>query len=181
MINGLTVRQATTRCDTCCHAGVENHRNNNAKQAICQHSDRAKVSTSVICNSWCSSINLTSCSAHLYWWIFSSEKVFNKSFGILGAIASMLSIAQLDDINSVIQMALMPTLTQARRSAVSLCLLIALVWTKYSVTLQFDPSSEICMHFMFFKDNWFTNYKGRTCNYGGNSYRQETNNIYVII
>lgn len=87
MKNGLIVRQATARCDTCCHTGIQNHGNNSANPAICQHIDGAKVSYGIICSGWCCSISLASWSTHVYWWRFSSDwKVVNKSFGNLGAI-----------------------------------------------------------------------------------------------
>lgn len=67
MINGLIVCEATARCDTCCHTGIENHKNNCASPATCQHIDGAKVSNGIICSSWCCSIGLARWANHLYW------------------------------------------------------------------------------------------------------------------
>lgn len=138
MINVLRVCQAATRC-----AGVENHRNNNANQAIGHAAHWAKASTSIICNSWCSSINLVSCSTHLYWWRFSSERLLTSPLGSLVRYwlnLNVLSIAPLEDIDFVIQIALMPTLTQAGHSAV--CFSIHFTLIKCSTVSLHSPKFE---------------------------------------
>lgn len=58
MMNGLIVLLATARCDTCCHAGTQNHGNNCANPGICQHIDEAKVRNGVLRSSWCCSASL---------------------------------------------------------------------------------------------------------------------------